>query len=866
MPESPTTAGLLLAVAAAACAAVDSPAPRSKQHPAGALVRAAHRAGPDLRIEPGELMRMKAQRDALLAAGALGPAPQGAGALTNWQWLGPGNVGGRLRGHLIHPTNPATMWVGSAGGGVWKTTDAGASWLPLNDYLPILAVGCMAMDPADPDVIYVGTGENGYFDTAQGSSNLAVMTGAGVFKSTDGGTSFSQLASTAGWLSVSRLAIDPNDGQTLLAGTPEGIFRSTDGGTSWTMTSSLPAMDVDFHPSLSSRAVAGTDDVALWSGDGGLTWQTATGLPSAAVTDRVELAYAPSDPTTVYVALSEGDIEIWRSTDGGQSYSSRYTGNAIGTYSKYNNTIWVDPTDSDTVVVGGVYPYRSTTGGTSPSSITGGIHPDLHWFLEHPDYDGVTNRTVYCATDAGLWVTTDIQAGSVTWTDLNNNMGITQFYGAAINDSSGVVLGGTQDNGSQRYQGATDTWLHMFGGDGGFAASDPTDPNYFYGESQNLAIFRSTNGGLSGSYIHSSGPNPIVEPDPNFIPPFILDPNDPLRMLAGGAELWRTSDVKASTVRWSSIKPALSCTSDVHEHHEDEVDGLFVSHFALDPPCNISAITVEPGNPDVIWVGHNNGQLFKTTNGTVASPAWSEVDPLDLVLPNRFVGRIAVDPLDTDRVYAGFYGYTPDNLWLTEDGGTTWTEVTGAGATGLPDAPVTSVAVSRTTPGVVYAGTDVGVFWSGDDGASWATNSLGAGVAPVEELVWRNDVELLVVTHGRGIYLADSSSGPLTYCTAKQNSCGTFPAISGSGRPSATAGSGFTVSASNVKANKLGILMYTGAGPASQPFMGGTLCIATPAPEALGATDLDRHPGPVRRHALDRHERLRRRRAGGQPR
>jgi hypothetical protein len=833
------SAAALLAVAS--CSADSESSERGEKfHPRGAFVRWAHRAGPDGVVEEGAIMRMKAERDAMLAEQASAPKLAAAAApesLDSWQWLGPGNVGGRLRGHLIHPNTPNTMWVGSAGGGVWKTVDGGASWLPLNDFLPTLAVGCMELDPADPDVLYVGTGEGGYFDTVQGVTNLAVMTGAGIFKSDDGGATFNQLASTANWLSVSRIVIDPNDSQTLMAATPNGIYRTTNGGGSWVQTSVLPTLDIDFHPTDSSKAVAGTDDVALYSTNGGVTWQVATGLPGPSTTDRVELAYAPSDPNRVYVALSEGNVEIYRSTNGGVSYSSRYTGNTISHYSKYNSTMWVDPTDSDVVLTGGVYPYRSTSGGTSPSSISGGIHPDLHWFREHPNYDGVTNRTVYCATDAGLWVTTNVLAGNVTWTDLNNNMGITQFYGAAIHDGTGIVMGGTQDNGSQRYQGATDTWLHMFGGDGGFAASDPTDSNYFFGESQNLHIFRSTNGGLSGSWIYNVGSNPIFEPDPNFIAPFIIDPNDNLRLLGAGAQLWRTNNNRASTVQWFSIKPTLSCSGDDGESTGGD-EGQ--SHFALDPPCNISAIAIEPGDSDVIWVGHNNGQVFKTTNGTSASPTWNDVDLGPQTLPSRFVGRIGIDPLDTDRVYVCFYGYTADNLWLTEDGGATWNSASGSGATGLPQTPITSVAVHQTTPGIVYAGTDIGVYWSSNNGATWSTNNLGAGLAPIEELVWRNSDELMVVTHGRGIYLAHSLIGVESYCTAGTSASGCQATLSVSGTPSATAASGFDLSATNVEGNKDGLFFYGANGRQANPWGSGTSyqCVIPPVRRAglLGAT------------------------------
>ncbi len=791
----------------------------AKPHPAGVLARWQHRAGADGTIPERAFTDMKAQRDAVLAAAADGAAA--APPLRNWQWMGPGNIGGRIRGIAVHPANPSIMWVGAVAGGIWKTTDAGGRWDPKNDFLPVLPIGCLVLEPGNPNRLYAGTGE-GFFDSAAGSSNLAAPRGAGVFVSSDGGDTWSQLPSTSGpdWYFVNRIAFDPNDVRVMLAATASGIFRSADAGASWTKTSALNAMDVDFHPSDSSRAVAGTGTgQALYSSNGGQSWSAATGTGGAV---RIETAYARSQPTMVFAAVSRGSgsIAVYRSTDGGQTYAQQST-NSVSTYSRYNNLLWVDPTDPLLIVVGGIDLYRSVDGGRTLNSISSNIHPDHHVLVEHPNYNGTSNRTVFEGNDGGIYRAADIRTGS--WTELNNNLGITQFYGAAINAQSGRIVAGAQDNGTLRYRGSTESWVSWIGGDGAFCAADWTDPNYFYGETQYLGIYRSSNGGQSGSPI-SGG---IGESSPNFVAPFLLDPNDPRRMLAGGARLWRTNNVKAGAVSWSTIKASSTATGRWPR-------GGSPSHFAVDPPYNISAIAVAEGNPNLIWVGHNSGQLYKTTDGTASSPSWARVDT-GTPLPDRFISRIAIDRANHARVWVTLQGYNADNVWRTGDGGATWSPVAGSGAAALPPAPATSIALHRTLAGWAYVGTDVGVFWTADDGATWATATAGPGPAPVDEVVWKTDLELMVVTHGRGVYLAD------TLDRAAARTVGTGCGVSGSpalsvAPPVLGAAQDYLLAAASANAP---VSLLLAAGPALPTSLG--TCTLQVAPASLvlpaGATD-----------------------------
>jgi photosystem II stability/assembly factor-like uncharacterized protein len=690
------------------------------------------------KIPPNAIMNAKRHRDAM--------APAGSADGPGWTWIGPGNIGGRIRAMVIHPTTPTTMWIGAASGGIWKTTNGGTNWTPMDDFVPSLCIGSLILDPSNPDVLYAGTGE-GVFNTPQGSSNTAAPQGAGIFKSTDGGQTWTQLPSTVGanWYFVNRLAFQPGSNQVMLAATNTGLYRSTDAGTTWQQVTTGQTLDVQFHPTDPLRAVAGRNDgLGQHSIDGGLTWLNATGIATGST--RVELTYAPSNPTIVYGAVAAaGRLKVYRSTNNGQTYTLMTSGTGLSTLGSYTGAIWVDLLNSNAVILGAQALARSSDGGVTLPGAFSGVHADHHMIVPHPQFNGSTNRTIYFAGDGGIYRANDWTLNTVT--ELNNNMGITQFYGGSINDATGVVLAGAQDNFTLRFSGNPEGWTQTYGGDGGYTASDPTDPNYFYGESQRLNIVRSTNGGVSASPINAgiteAGSQSLV----NFIPYFMLDPNNPNTMLAGARSLWRSTNVKAAPPSWSIIKTGL----------ESGGGGPDPDHYIFNDPRNISTIAVAQGNSSIIWVGHNNGQVWKTSNGTAATPTWTRVDTGAPGLPARWISRIVIDPSDHSRVYVSLMGYNADNIWRTTNAGATWQNISGTGPGALPAIPVPSLALHRTVPGRLYAGTDIGLFLSTNDGASWGPLSPGIGLVPVVELIWRNNTTLMAVTHGRGIYLGDAT-------------------------------------------------------------------------------------------------------------
>jgi hypothetical protein len=437
---------------------------------------------------------------------------------------------------------------------------------------------------------------------------------------------------------------------------------------------------------------------------------------------------------------------VFLSLDGGAPFALRTTGSGITTYQNYNTAFWVDPTNSSRLILGGVNLYRSTDGGVTLNSAFSNVHPDHHIIVEHPQFDGVNNRTVFFGHDGGISRANDFLSN--TTTDLNNNLGVTQFYGGAMNNTSGVMVAGAQDNGTQRFGGNVQGWTHVLGGDGIFCASDQTDQNYFYASSQHGAIRRSNNGGTSfGSNVAPPGGG---SDDFNFATYYILDPNLQTRMYVCGNRLWRADNVKTGSPTWVVAKDVITDGTSIGRPAQD--------HFDSVPPLNLGSVAVAEGNANLVWVGYNNGQVWKSENALAGTPTWERLDDI-APLPDRFVSRIVIDPNNHERVYIAFMGWESNNVWRTTDGGDTWQEITGTAPHKLPSAPVGGFAQHRTKSNWLYAGTDLGIFTSSDDGATWSTYTDGPGTVPIAELTWRNDSTLLAVTHGRGVFSASINTG-----------------------------------------------------------------------------------------------------------
>jgi hypothetical protein len=656
---------------------------------------------------------------------------------TSWVPHGPDNIGGRSRCLVIHPTRPYRMWSGSVGGGVWRSDTYGSNWQKLDDFPGNLAIGCLALDPSNPDVLYAGTGE--------GFGNIDAILGEGIWKSTDGGDSWTLLTATAAFGNVNRLAISPTSPNTIVAATTTGVQRSTDGGTTWaTRIAGVSAWQVLFDPNNGNRCIASMSDTTnasvRFSNDAGNTWTTTTYVNG---NGRIELAYAKATASRLFASVDIGSGQLWRSNDGGNVWTQMTATNLSQSPSQtwYNNCIWVDPTDSQRIVVGWTSVYRSTDGGATFTVVANGggytideelPHADHHAIVADPGYDGVANRTVYVCNDGGVYRTSDITTCTTSsgWSKRKDSLVTSQFYGVA-GHGGGKLIGGMQDNGTAAITTTNPHAVRLIGGDGGPCAVDPVEPSRTYGQVQYRSVYR--HDGVAEASI-SNGLEVGQGSCNNFICPLELDPHDRRRLYSGGCSLWRTVDATATSVAWTSVKPSTGSP--------------------------ISAIAISPMSADIVWVGHNNGAVFRTANATAANPTWVTVDDGANVgsLPNSAVTDLAIHRTNPGEVWVTFGGFVAGNVQRTTNNGTSWTAMQGLGGTALPNAPMLTIVQHPLRAGSFYVGSEVGVFDTHDSGATWSTTNEGpADVACYDLTFIPGTTTLLAGTHGRGIWSAELS-------------------------------------------------------------------------------------------------------------
>lgn len=707
-----------------------------------------------------QILRAHEQRRAVARDTSLSGLAKSAGIQpSQWQAIGPGNVAGRVRAIAFDPSRPSRMLAGTASGGLWISDNAGVSWRANHDFLPNLSISTIVFDPANPSVVYLGTGE------ASGG-----LVGVGAFKSVDGGSTWTALSATnvdanPDWRFVNRLAIHPGSTSVLLAGTTHtngssgAIYRSADGGGTWSKVAALKSLDIAFEPASPDNAVAGLDDGTIaYSRDAGVTWTRTAPLvasPSGrGSTARVEIAFARSQRGVVYASVDNEKGEVWRSVDSGATWQKTATPGHLASQGDYDNAIWVDPIDANHLLVAGLDIYQSFDAGATFLKVSDWTlvpdspHADHHALVSPPDYSAA-NPVLFSGNDGGIYRAANVRAVTTFtgWAGMNNGLAVTQFYsGAGRSAAGGRIVGGTQDNGSLLMQSGQ--WRAWRGADGGFVAVDPASDETLYGEIYYLAIFRSINGGGLAQYI-CTGITEAYKPDTgtgqcganttqkaNFIAPFILDPNNAARMLAGANSLWVTDNLRQTTLpTWRAIKAPSAATDNF-----------------------INAIAVHEGNASAIWVGHNNGELYRTQDGLSAAPTWARVG--QGTLPSRRVMRIMVDRDNASRVLVAYTGFVAHNLWQTLDGGASWSSITG----NLPNAPIFDIKRHPRNAQWLYAATSVGIFTSEDGGASWSTTNEGPANIRVRELFWIDDNTLGAATYGRGMFkIAVASGGPANY-------------------------------------------------------------------------------------------------------
>ena len=650
----------------------------------------------------------------------LGPQP-----ILNEYWSGDDDASGRISAIIVHPTDPDLLYLAGAQGGVWKSIDNGVNWTPLTDQLSSLASGALAFDPFDTDIIYYATGEQHYSGDC--------FYGDGLFKTTDGGMSWTKIAlrSSVGSY-IARILVKPTDSNILHLASELGYLRSTDGGSSWTLEIGTDdCNDIVLSPGAPTTLFAGIrSDGVYKSTDDGATWDSLTnGLPSSGF-QRINLAISFSDTNTVYASFvsNSGSLYgMYKTTDGGANWSNLpNTPNYLCSQGWYDNCVIVDPTDPDICYAGGVHPaycpaglIKTTNGGNSWTDITDPpgpgpqLHPDQHILAFGPD------MALWVGNDGGIWKTTD---GGQSWINRNNTLGITQFYTVGLHPTSDTfLLGGTQDNGTARYEGNLG-WPQVSGGDGGPCPVEWDSPNIYYTTYVALnPVWKWDNGVYQGDV---TGPWSGEWADwANG--PLVTDPNQANTILAGTYHVWRTTNSGGS---WDSLSGDLT--------------GGGV----------LRSIAVAQGSSDILFTGSSSGRVYVTTNG---GTNWNLRNS---GLPTTAIPDVYIDPLDWQTAYLCADVSFGGRVFKTTNAGVNWTNITGDLPTGLRGMSFT--VNFATTPPSLYLGTDYGVYSSINDGVNWVKEGNNLPNLAIYEMGYDGVNNFLVAaTHGRGMWRASTLVG-----------------------------------------------------------------------------------------------------------
>jgi len=615
---------------------------------------------------------------------------------------GYGNISSRITSIKINPADPNILYLGAAFGGIWKTTNAGLTWKVKTDNEVSLSTGAIAIDPVNPDIIYYGTGEATY----SGASYY----GRGLLKSIDAGETWTSITSGLPNLTYfSRIVIRPGYSNELLAalGTA-GLYRSTDAGESWKQIVTTRTDDIVFSPSGDTAYSIGNEGFRI-SLDGGATFTIyETGIGSFGT--RSHIALCKSHPNVLYVSVYRSpDIYIWKSTNAGFNFSEAAPGtNFSGTQAWYDFYMHVNPFDPDYAYVGSIDIWRTTDGGTSFQNITNGysggnVHVDQHNMEFHP-----TNPDIlYAVNDGGVWYSTD--RGN-TFSNLNSTLTLTQFYRIASDPSySAHILGGTQDNGTQRTLG-TINWSAAFGGDGGDVCFQSQDNMFIIGETQNNGVRRSTNGGdnwlTATNGLTGSGA---------WVGPLMSHPDSAGIFYTARQSVFKSTNNAES---WFSISTGIAGT---------------IREMAISKSNSAHMYATVGSN---VYKSTDAGYTYtNTTSGT----------------PNRTITSINVHPDSSDVVIVTFSGFGSGKIYKTINGGKDWTDISGD----LPDTPVNDGMFYY--PGyptnILFVATDIGVFVTYDYGVSWIELAQGLPNTVAIHLDYNFFTnKIRIGTHGRGVY------------------------------------------------------------------------------------------------------------------
>jgi len=684
---------------------------------------------------------------------------------TSWISLGPTNMGGRTIAIAMDPTDTAKLWLGSASGGLWKSTTGGIgtnawTYVPLG--FPVLGVSSIAINPKNNQEMYVGTGEV-YCDSSYSQGLVAIRPtrgsyGMGLFKSTDGGTTWTQ---SINWTyqqnrGIWDIVINPLNPKVVYAGTTEGVYKSTDAGATWNKVLNLAmCMTLQMHAVDTNILLCGIGNygttihgVYRTTNSGGTWTQITSGLPASnTYKGRVQFTAYKNNNDTMFAHIADvyNSTGFYMSTDKGQTWTMRTTVDLVSYQGWYARGIAVQPGNYHNILVGGVNLSLSNDAGLSFQSMTDTssfFHSDVHNILVNPQ----DPNKVYVITDGGLIRSNDF---GVNYYMCVGGYNTTQSYiGAVSATDTTVMLSGFQDNYVVKYFGSQ-TWYPVIGGDGCYTAIDHTNDFTQYGAYQYLNVLQSFDQGnnFNNQILNNSG----SATSPNyaaFLAPYILCYSNTNYIYAGGQALQLSTDGGA-TWNYMGNNPvnnnAYIMTIGASYTNTDSI------YFAT-APDSVNAMKV----------------YFSANQGTT-------VTDISAGLPNRYPRRIAVNPQNSSEVYIVFSGFGTGHVFKSSNAGKTWTDISSS----LPDMPFECIAVDPMYPSYLYAGCDFGVFVSPDKGATWMAYDAGfTDATMVFDIEVSNSTRsLFAFTHGRGMFkrdLSDLAEG-VNNISAKNVSVNVFP-------------------------------------------------------------------------------------------
>jgi len=710
------------------------------------------------RVDRADLRRRQAVQRALSMRES-----EAARGLEAWRLMGPeamtildwvmGPVSGRVSALAVHPTDEDIIYLGAASGGLWKTVNGGASWTSIFNDVGTQSIGAITIDPASPETIWVGTGEQG--------QNCWSYFGMGLFRSTDGGASFEAVngsGQTALDLSyITSIILHPDDPQVILVGGETycddgswvygGLYRSADAGGSWSLVLSGAVTDMAVSPDEPTIVIAsvgrwGADVNGVYrSTDTGLTWnRVESGLPTGNAMGRGRLAAAPADARMLYALINgPGGVGLYRSTNHGVSWTLRNPAACDGQCS-YNLCLAVHPNDSSRLLTGTIKFFRSDDGGVSLTPLIDGwnpnqkVHQDIHVLV----WSATDVDRFWVAGDGGIWRSDD---GGSTFTNLNANLNITQFYDIEVHPIDPATLyGGAQDNSSSVSFADTRWDTTLITADGFMNVVDPANPetviqsSYPNGGYPNL--FYSTNAGVPGTF-EWLPVNGLTQNEPwAWVTPLVgvdAGPLVPTSLFVASDHVYRSDFDSLGT--WTKISDSLTGGGGA---------GLRV----LTPVVSDETI--------VLYAASSQGHLWRTDDALAASPIWVDVAG---DYPGGTVTDIAADPTDPKRVFITRGEFGANHLYRSTLGGTEWAPV----GSGLPNIPANSVAIDPRSLQRIFIGTDVGVFVSENSGTTFvaAMDGLPLGTVVTDLEIGGDPPVVTVGTYGRGAWQMDLTDEPI---------------------------------------------------------------------------------------------------------